>query len=404
MRFVRFDDTGARLLAGSYDATMRVYDDRHPPRHRLLQRDYQWERSACFAGDDVLVGSFGTSPVRHPLAPARGSETVAPPPPTFGINTICASGGQLYVGRDDGVVLALGPLSDPPAGGPGTARSRTIERHPTIVNAIAPSPDGAIIASADYRGGLVLSAVSSTVATGAFAATGATSAPWPVRTRTADGGPVNCVVWHPDGSSLFTAGYDGVIRQWTRTGDCVAQWTAHHGPIKSLAWSGAAALLVAGSSDGSLSAWRDGAVRWRAETEGLVLVNAVACADDDGGGTVVSVSRDRGVRRWRAATGELVETLPTVHDKSVKAVAVSADGNHMVTGSYDGTAIHWTRRDDQWHWRVLRIHGKPGVPAVLLLDGRAVTAGWDGTVAEWLQRVPARPPRRAPVRNRHVSG
>ena len=113
----------------------------------------------------------------------------------------------------------------------------------------------------------------------------------------------------------------------------------------------------------------------------MVLVNAVAIAEDEG--TVVSASRDLHVRRFDLRTGALRESLPTIHKKSVKAIAVTADGTRIVSGSYDGTAIAWTRGDSGWSWRVLRSHGKPGVPAVGVSDTNVFSAGWDGTVARW---------------------
>ena len=145
-------------------------------------------------------------------------------------------------------------------------------------------------------------------------------------------------------------------------------------------------LLVAGSSDGTLTAWHDGTAAWRAGADDLVLVNAVA-ADDTG--VVVSASRDLVVRRWDAATGALVEALPRAHTKSVKAIATSADGTRLVSGAYDGAVVSWHRGPDGWRWHRLLHHGKPGVPAVGLVPGTAgaaplvLSAGWDGSVATW---------------------
>jgi WD40 repeat protein len=214
--------------------------------------------------------------------------------------------------------------------------------------------------------------------------------------RTADGGPVNSIVWNPSGDTFYSGGYDGCVRAWRSDGTCTNTFTAHHGPIKSLAWSSSADLLIAGSSDGSLSAWSNGEEAWRASTSDLVLVNAVACADE--AGFVVSASRDLLVRIWDAATGALIETLGQGHRKSVKAIAVSSDGNLILTGSYDGTAIVWHRSSSgsgasggvggsgdggSWQWTPLRLHGKPGVPAVALGEGALFTAGWNGTVGRW---------------------
>lgn len=350
VRFVRFDRTGARVLIGSYDATMRLYDCSTWQVLDTWSAPFQWERAAAFTADGVVIGSFGAAPVEHPIGAAASP---AVPPLTYGINALTARDGDPIVGRDDGAVVDV-------------LRSRVLTRHDTIVNTVAVDPSGAIVASADYRGCVHLTPVAGGE---------------PRRVRTEDGGPVNSVVWHPTGGWFASGGYDGCIRTWLADGTCVDTVDAHHGPIKSLAWSTAADLLVAGSSDGSLSAWRGASLRWRARADDLVLVNSVACADE--AGVVVTASRDLAVRVWDAATGVLLETLPRAHTKSVKAISVSPDAATILTGSYDGTAIVWHRRGDAWAWTPLRLHGKPGVPAVLRTDGGLLTAGWDGTVGRW---------------------
>ncbi|MEQ1698624.1 MAG: WD40 repeat domain-containing protein [Ilumatobacteraceae bacterium] len=359
VRFLRFSADGTRLLAGAYDATLRVYDVATWQVTHSFRRDYQWERAACFAGDDVLVGSFAGAPMLQSLT---GGPTAmeAPLVLTYGINGLDRAHGQTVIGRDDGAIVDV-------------VGQRIIEQHPSIVNTVAISPDGRTVASADYRGGLSLTPVDAERHDGRA-----------VRGAANEGGPINSVVWHPSGEHLYTAGYDGVIRRWTPAAECVAQWQAHHSPIKSIAWSAAANLIVAGSSDGSLSAWRDGVEVWRARADDLVLVNSVAVADSDGTGVVVSASRDLRVRRWDVHTGVLLETLPQGHSKSVKAIDATADGGTILTGSYDGTVIIWSRGvDGTWSWRPLRAHGKPGVPAVSLGEGLVLSAGWDTSVCEW---------------------
>ena len=389
VRFVRFSADGTGLLVGAYDATLRDYDTatwRVRAEHRHPR---QWERTAVYAGDRVVVGSFGTAPVIHPHSPRNNSPrnnsprnnspTAAGPGDTYGINALAVLGDTLVIGRDDGAVLALhpGPATPGPSAAPSLALVGfpvLVTRHPSIVNAVAFSPDGRTVASADYRSVLRLSALDGTHSVVADAA---------------HGGPINTLVWHPDGHSLFSAGYDGVIRQWDPHGQQLTSWAAHHAPVKSLAWSSPTALLVAGSSDATLSAWLPGAagsspgraeLAWRAAAPDMVLVNAVTA---DATGVIVSASRDLLVRRWDATTGALIESLPQAHTKSIKAVATSPDGARLLTGAYDGNALLWQRGPDGWRWRRLVHHGKPGVPAVGLGWGGALTAGWNGSVAQW---------------------
>ena len=378
VRFIRFDATGARVLIGSYDATMRAYDCSSWSLLESYRQAFQWERAGGFTNSGIVIGSFGAGPIEH-LAPGLGRPSsvahhAAPADPqtdvgstgrrsqtttalqlTYGINSIASSNGRLLVGRDDGRVVDV-------------LRAEILTQHDTIVNTVALSPNNRCVASGDYRGGVRVTPLQ------------AGDGP-AIVTRTADGGPVNSIVWNPSGDTFYSGGYDGCVRTWQSEGACTSTFTAHHGPIKSLAWSASANLLIAGSSDGSLSAWNGDQLAWRASADDLVLVNAVACAEE--AGIVVSASRDLRVRIWDAATGALIETLGYGHRKSVKAIVVSGDGKLILTGSYDGTAIVWHRGSRGWEWTPLRLHGKPGVPAVALGDGALFTAGWNGTVGGW---------------------
>ncbi|MEZ5233551.1 MAG: WD40 repeat domain-containing protein [Acidimicrobiales bacterium] len=362
VRFVRFSADGRSLLVGAYDATMRRYDTSTWQVTEAYTAPFQWERAAVQAGARVAVGSFGGSPILHP----DGTDAV----PTYGINALAVDGATVAVARDDGAVLTVTLERDEFGNtGPSGWAPRVLARHRSIVNAVAFSPDGTTVASADYRGAVHLSPLDGRPA---------------VTVTVAEGGPINAVQWHPDGASLFSAGYDGVIRHWAPDGSPLGAWPAHHGPIKSLAFSVPWGLVVAGSSDGTLSAWHDGELAWRAAAEDLVLVNSVAA---DGAGVVVSASRDLQVRRWDGAGGALIEALPRVHGKSIKSISTNPAGDRLLSGSYDGTAVLWRYTDGVWSWKRLLHHGKPGVPATGFGHGpteRLVfTAGWDGSLAWW---------------------
>ena len=197
-----------------------------------------------------------------------------------------------------------------------------------------------------------------------------------------DSGPINTIVFHPDGQRLFTAGYDGAIREWTTELQLRRTTQAHGGPVKSLAWSRVADVLVAGSSDDTVSVWRDGERLAHIEQDDLVLVNGVACSPV--APHLATASRDGTVRIWHCLTGELVDSLPACHIKSVKAIAYSPDGQTLLTSAYDGLGVLWSRQTDaSWRARKLALHGKPGVPAVAWAGQSALTAGWDGRVGRW---------------------
>lgn len=70
------------------------------------------------------------------------------------------------------------------------------------------------------------------------------------------------------------------------------------------------------------------------------------------------------------------------HGGPIRALAVSADGEELLSGSFDTSAIHWSLRTDR-AVQVLRYHAD-GVNAVALLkDRRMITAGADARIAVW---------------------
>jgi cytochrome c len=70
------------------------------------------------------------------------------------------------------------------------------------------------------------------------------------------------------------------------------------------------------------------------------------------------------------------------HGGPVRALAISADGQTAISGSFDSTAIRWSLTRNAAE-QVLRFHADAVNAAVLLRDGRAATAGADGRIAIW---------------------
>lgn len=77
------------------------------------------------------------------------------------------------------------------------------------------------------------------------------------------------------------------------------------------------------------------------------------------------------------------------HGGPVKAIAVSPDGAHVVSGSFDQSAILWSPAHGVAE-AVLRAHDGAVDAVAFLPDGRFVTGGEDGRIALW--RTDAREP------------
>ena len=70
------------------------------------------------------------------------------------------------------------------------------------------------------------------------------------------------------------------------------------------------------------------------------------------------------------------------HGGAVRALAISADGLHVISGSFDTSAIRWSLSRNAAE-QVMRFHDGPVNAVALLKDGRIVTAGGDAHIAIW---------------------
>jgi cytochrome c len=75
------------------------------------------------------------------------------------------------------------------------------------------------------------------------------------------------------------------------------------------------------------------------------------------------------------------------HGGPVRALAISPDGGHAVSGSFDTSAIRWSLSRNVAE-QVMRFHDNAVNAVAWLKDGRVVTAGADAHIAIWTQGKP----------------
>ena len=83
-----------------------------------------------------------------------------------------------------------------------------------------------------------------------------------------------------------------------------------------------------------------------------------------------------------AAGREPIHAQLRGHGGAVRALAISADGLHAISGSFDTSAIRWSLSRNVAE-QVMRFHDGPVNAVALLKDGRIVTAGGDAHIAIW---------------------
>jgi cytochrome c len=72
----------------------------------------------------------------------------------------------------------------------------------------------------------------------------------------------------------------------------------------------------------------------------------------------------------------------TGHGGPVRAIAISGDGNGVLSGSFDTAAIRWSLKTESAD-QVLRFHAGAVNAVAFLKDGRMATAGADARIAIW---------------------
>ena len=85
--------------------------------------------------------------------------------------------------------------------------------------------------------------------------------------------------------------------------------------------------------------------------------------------------------------GMLADAFPAAaqlagHGGPVRALAISADGETLISGSFDSSAIRWSLSREVAE-QVLRFHEGAVNAVAILPDGRMATAGEDTRIALW---------------------
>lgn len=154
---------------------------------------------------------------------------------------------------------------------------------------------------------------------------------------------MNSLVYSPDGQKIITTSDDGKVKVWdVRSGFCIVTFTEHTSGVTACEFAKKGNVLFTASLDGSVRAWDLVRYRnFRAFTAPSRL-SFSSLAVDPSGEVVCAGSPDSfDIHLWSVQTGQLLDQL-SGHEGPVSSLAFAADGNHLVSGSWDHTVRIWS--------------------------------------------------------------
>ncbi|KAF7363055.1 WD40 repeat-like protein [Mycena venus] len=360
VRCVAFSADGERIVSGSPDKTVRVWDSRTgallvgPIQHddKLMSVAFSPDGERIVSGgNDIMVWNSQTGTLM--AGPFRGHG--AP------LNSVAFSpdGERIVSGSADNTIC----IWDAQALGMEKVKS---EGHSDIVWSVTFSPDGEQIVSGSEDGVCVWNSQNGNLVTG------------PIQTS-----PAYCVAFSPDGAHIASGSADSTISIWgAQTGDLVTRLEDHTEAILSIAFSPDGNQIASGSGDKTVRVWdvKKGILTASPFEGHSMLVYCVAFSPD--GERIASGSYDTTVRVWDSRTGAVIAG-PFHHHDWVTGVAFSPDGERIVSGCKDGNVCVWNSRTGailltlpECRMTICCVAFSP--------DGETIASGLeDGTVRMW---------------------
>ncbi|MCV2439271.1 hypothetical protein LNV28_13300 [Paucibacter sp. DJ2R-2] len=325
---VAFSPDGTRVVSGSADATLRLWD--------------------------AQTGQ----PIGEPM---RGH--------TDGVTSVAFSpdGNRVVSGSDDNTLRLWDAQTGRPIGEP-------MRGHTDRVTSVAFSPDGrrVVSGSGSLDNTLRLWDAQTGRAIGE-----------PKRGHT---DLVASVAFSPDGRRVVSGSWDTTLRLWdAQAGRPIGEpMRGHTDRVTSVAFSPDGRRVVSGSQDKTLRLWDAQTGRpigepMRGHTD---RVTSVAFSPD--GRRVVSGSQDNTLRLWDAQTGRPIGEPMRGHENEVTSVAFSPDGRRVVSGSVDYTLRLWDAQTGRPIGEPMQGHENGITSVAFSPDGtRVVSSSWDTTLRLW---------------------
>ncbi|MFM9963051.1 MAG: protein kinase domain-containing protein [Planctomycetaceae bacterium] len=358
---VSFSPDGKRIVSGSLDKTLKVWDAQTGESLLTLNGHSDWVRSVSFSPDGKRIVSDSMNGTLKVWNAQTGEPVLTLNGHEEGVTYVSFSpdGKRIVSGSLDATLMVWDVQTGEPV--------LTLNGHSGSVMSVSFSPDGKRIVSGSRDNTLKVW----------DAQTGE-----PVLTLKGHSNAVESVSFSPDGKRIVSGSGDATLKVWdAQTGEPLLTLNGHSGGVSSVSFSPDGKRIVSGSVDNTLKVWN-------AQTGGPVPTfnghseAAMSVSFSPDGKRIVSGSGDKTLKVWDAQTGETVLAL-NGHSDAVTSVSFSLDGKRIVSGSFDKTLKVW---DVQTGETVLTLNGHSGhvMSVSFSSNGKRIVSGSnDNTLKVW---------------------
>ena len=196
----------------------------------------------------------------------------------------------------------------------------------------------------------------------------------PVKTFSiAESRGIRWAAYAPDGKTLATGEYDGMVKiRDAATGKVIDRFEAHRDGVQCLKFTRDGKTLVTCGKDKTAKAWDVATRKLKATMTGHANhVYSLDLSKDDK--TLLTGGNEAPAYLWNVATGEQEGTIPG-NDHPVEVVRFSPGGSFFAVAGWDGVVNVWDAATDT---RIQRL-GSPGGGILALAfspDGKHIVAG-----------------------------
>jgi len=361
VKSVAFGPDGKRIVSGSYDKTVKIWDAATGTELRTLRGHGQWINVVAFSPGGKRIVSGSADNTIKVWDAATGAEGMTLRGHKDGVKSVAFSpdGKRIASGSADRTIKIWDAAT-------GT-ELMTIRGHQGTVSSLVFSPDGKRIISGSTNKTIKIW----------DAATGAE-----LMTLRGHGNWIDSIAISPDGKRIISGSGDNTIKVWdSATGAELMTLRGHDSWIPSIAISPDGKRIVSASGDKTIKVW-DAAIRADVVTLSGHQNGVLSIAFSPDGKRIVSAGAENQIKIWDAATCDELMTLRG-HKERVNSVAFGPDGKRIVSGSDDKTIKIWDAETGD-EMMTLRGH-KERVQSVAFgpYGKRIVSGSEDKTIKIW---------------------